>query len=55
MDRFELLRAALRRHLLRRPSEDDAPSWSNSPLNEGEQSLSQIADWGPPEDWADWA
>lgn len=54
MDRSELLRAALRRQLLRRPSDDDARSWSKTPLDKSEQPLSQIADWGPAEDWADW-
>jgi len=55
MDGLELVRAALRRRLRRRPSEDDARSWSKIPLDEGEQPLSQVADWGPAEDWADWA
>ncbi len=55
VDRSELMRAALRRHLARLASEDDARIWAEHPLDEGEQSLSQIADWGPAEDWADWA
>jgi 3-hydroxyisobutyrate dehydrogenase-like beta-hydroxyacid dehydrogenase len=55
VDRSELLRVALRRHLARLASENDARAWIESPLDEGEQSLSQIADWGPAEDWADWA
>lgn len=55
IDRSELLRAALRRHLVRLASENDARVWTENPLDEGEQSLSQIADWGPAEDWADWA
>ena len=55
VDRSELLRVALRRHLLRLASENDAQIWAERPLDEGEQSLSQIADWGPAEDWADWA
>jgi hypothetical protein len=25
------------------------------PLDEGERSLALIADWGPAEDWSDWA
>ena len=25
------------------------------PLNEGEKALAQVAEWGPAEDWSDWA
>jgi hypothetical protein len=55
IDRSELLRDALRRHLLRLASEDDATIWTERPLGEGEQSFSAISDWGPAEDWSDWA
>lgn len=55
VDRSELLREALRRHLLRLASENDAQTWVEHPLDEGERSLSDIADWGPAEDWSDWA
>jgi predicted transcriptional regulator len=55
IDRSELLRQALHRHLLRLASEDDAQTWVDQPLGEGEQSLAAIADWGPAEDWSDWA
>ncbi|MGH9263553.1 MAG: ribbon-helix-helix protein, CopG family [Acidimicrobiales bacterium] len=55
VDRSELLRDALRRHLLRLASENDAQTWVDQPLDEGERSLAEIADWGPAEDWADWA
>ena len=55
VDRSELLREALRRHLLRLASENDATTWAEQPLEEGEQSLAAIADWGPAEDWSDWA
>jgi len=54
LDRSELLREALHRHLVRLRSEVDAQSWERVPLTEAESSLSQIADWGPAEDWADW-
>ena len=54
MDRSELLRQALHRHILRLASENDAQTWADQPLAEGEQSLSEIADWGPAEDWSDW-
>jgi predicted transcriptional regulator len=55
VDRSELLRDALHRHLLRLASENDAQIWVDRPLDPGEQSLSPIADWGPAEDWSGWA
>jgi predicted transcriptional regulator len=55
VDRSELLREALRRHLLRLASEDDAETWARRPLDHGEQSLGDIADWGPADDWSEWA
>jgi hypothetical protein len=53
--RSELLREALRRHLLRLASEVDAGTWESTPLDDGERSLAEIADWGPAEDWSEWA
>jgi predicted transcriptional regulator len=55
IDRSELLRDALRRHLLRLASERESEIWVNQPLDEGELALARIADWGPAEDWSDWA
>ena len=55
IDRSELLREALRRHLDRLAGEQDAAHWEAQPLDHGEQSLAAIADWGPAEDWSDWA
>jgi hypothetical protein len=55
LDRSELLREALHRHLVRLRSEGDASTWERIPPTDAEQSLAQIADWGPDEDWADWA
>lgn len=55
VDRSELLREALHRHLARLRSEDDVQRWVEHPLDEGEEALGEIADWGPAEDWADWA
>ena len=55
VDRSELLRDALRRHLVRLASEDDATRWQAQPLEDGERALAEIADWGPAEDWSDWA
>jgi hypothetical protein len=55
LDRSELLRDALHRHLVRLRSEVDAATWEQTPPTNAEQSLGQIADWGPAEDWTDWA
>lgn len=54
VDRSELLREALRRHLDRLASEGDAHRWADQPLAEGEREIGDIADWGPAEDWSDW-
>jgi len=54
VDRSELLRDALHRHLVVLSSEHDADAWTRMPLTEAEQLLSEVADWGPAEDWADW-
>lgn len=53
--RSELLRDALRRHLLRLASEDDARTWEERPLDDRERALADVAEWGPAEDWSDWA
>jgi predicted transcriptional regulator len=55
VDRSELLRDAVHRHLLRLASENDAATWVAQPLDENECSLAVIAEWGPAEDWSDWA
>jgi hypothetical protein len=50
-----LLREALHRHLARLASEHDAEAWLDQPLTDDESVIGQIAEWGPAEDWADWA
>lgn len=55
VDRSQLLRDALHRHLVQLASEDDAERWEAAPLTEAETALAEIADWGPAEDWSDWA
>jgi hypothetical protein len=55
IDRSLLLREALHRHLVRLASEVDAATWERLPLDETERSLGEVADWGPAEDWSDWA
>lgn len=55
IDKSELLREALHRHLTRLASEHDAAAWVAQPLTDDEAAIGQIAEWGPAEDWADWA
>ena len=55
VDRSALLRDAVRQHLNRLASEHDADTWEALPLTEGESALAAIADWGPAEEWEDWA
>jgi hypothetical protein len=50
-----LLREAVRQHLVRLASENDAAIWVERPLESGEQTLTAIADWGRAEDWSEWA
>jgi hypothetical protein len=53
--RSDLLREALRRHLAALASENDADIWEQQPMTADEVALTEIEDWGPAEDWADWA
>jgi predicted transcriptional regulator len=55
VDRSELLREALHRHLVSLRAEGDAERWEASPSTDAELSLGLVADWGPAEDWSDWA
>jgi len=55
IDRSELLREALHRHLIRLRAESDIEAWQETPLTADERALGAIADWGPAEDWTDWA
>jgi hypothetical protein len=55
VDRSELLRDAIRRHLALLASERDIEAWAAMPLTPGERSLADSADWGLAEDWTDWA
>ncbi len=55
IDRSQLLRDALHRHLVRLRAESEIEAWESTPLTADEQALGQIADWGPAEDWSDWA
>lgn len=55
IDRSQLLRDALRRHLARLQAETEGRVWEESPLTDDERALADIAAWGPAEDWTDWA
>ena len=55
VDRSELLRDALHRYLVDLRAEGDIRAWTTSPLTDDGQALAEIADWGPAEDWSDWA
>jgi len=54
IDRSEILRDALHRHLVVLKGEADAESWQHQPATDAERSLEAIADWRPAEDWSDW-
>jgi predicted transcriptional regulator len=54
VDRSELLREALHRHLVGLNGELDAERWEAVPATNAELSLTAIADWGPAEGWEDW-
>jgi hypothetical protein len=55
VDRSTLLRDALRLHLVRLSGENDADAWVLMPATDEERAFDAIADWGPAEDWSDWA
>jgi hypothetical protein len=55
MDKSELLREALHQHLVRLAAEVDVERWALMPHTDDELSLGHIADWGPADDWSDWA
>lgn len=55
VDRSELLRTALRAHIAGLAAQSDAATWERRPLTDRERVLGVVADWGPSEDWADWA
>lgn len=46
VDRSEILRDALHRHLVVLSGESDAEKWRQQPPTEAERSLSDIAAWG---------
>lgn len=55
VDRSAFLREALHRHLVLLRGAGDAERWTDEPLTADETALESIANWGPAEDWSDWA
>jgi hypothetical protein len=55
IDRSALLREALHQHLVRLRAEADTEAWEAAPLSDDELAFATIADWGPAEDWSEWA
>jgi antitoxin component of RelBE/YafQ-DinJ toxin-antitoxin module len=55
IDKSDLLRTALHRHLVCLASEEDSRIWQELPLSDNENALRSIADWGVAEDWSDWS
>lgn len=55
VDRSELVRDALRRHLNALAAQREADCWTDDPEHDrAAADLASIADWGPAEDWSDW-
>jgi predicted transcriptional regulator len=54
VDRSQILRDALHRHLVELRAEADADAWRRQPLTDSERLLEAMGDWGPAEDWSDW-
>ena len=54
LDRSQILRDALHKHLVRLASEGEADTWAQMPLQDDELTLQKISAWGVAEDWADW-
>jgi hypothetical protein len=55
VDRSEFLRDAVHGYLVKLASEEDAQAWKRTPPTPAEGSFAEVADWGPAEDWSDWA
>jgi len=54
VDRSQLLREALHRHLVALRGEHEAHRYDELPPTDSELALAEAAEWGPAEDWADW-
>ncbi len=55
LDRSELLRDALHRHIVALCAQQEPERYDALPVSDQELAISAGADWGPAEDWSDWA
>ncbi|MDQ6910553.1 MAG: ribbon-helix-helix domain-containing protein [Actinomycetota bacterium] len=55
VERSEFFREALAGHLARLSAEADISEYETHPLTPDELALDVADDWGPAEDWSDWA
>ena len=55
VERSELMREALAAHLARLAAEGEADLYDARPVAADELALDEVDDWGPAEDWSDWA
>lgn len=55
VERSELMREALAAHIARLAAEGEAAAYETQPLTDDEVALDDSDDWGPAEDWSDWA
>jgi hypothetical protein len=55
VDRSELLREALHRHLVALRSERESERYDELPPSASELAVGENAEWGPAEDWSDWS
>lgn len=55
VERSQLLRDALASYLGRLSAESEAGAYETQPLTAAELALDLADDWGPAEDWSDWA
>lgn len=53
--RSELIRDAVHKHLTWLKAVDEIDILTDIPLTDDELALADAADWGPAEDWSDWA
>lgn len=55
VERSELLREAIASHLARLAAEEDAGLYDSKPFTADDAVLDDADDWGPDDDWSDWA
>jgi hypothetical protein len=55
VERSELIREALASHLARLAADGDAAAYEAQPFTTYETALDAADEWGPAEDWSDWA